>query len=239
MSGPDSYREASSCEWTRRRVTAWQEGQLPPRERQQIQNHVARCPQCAEYFPSVSKIRGALKALAPRVPSAELKTRLRVLGSHEASRHRQAQAGRLGSWRRSIDLWMAELMRPLAIPTAGGFAAALLLFSMLAPSLAVRGSSVATADTPTGLYTVATVKSSLPFGYGGQDVLVDVSVDEFGRMIDYSIPQAYYLKSSPELRRNIETQLITMVFNPATSFGQPTSGRIRLWFQTSRIDVKG
>ena len=48
---------------------------------------------------------------------------------------------------------MGELMRPLAIPTAGGFAAALVLFSMLAPSLAVRGGSVSTADTPTGLYT--------------------------------------------------------------------------------------
>jgi hypothetical protein len=168
-----------------------------------------------------------------------LKTRLRVLASHEASRRRERQAGRFTSWRRSLELWLGELMRPLAIPTAGGFVAAVLLFSMLAPSLAVRGASVETADTPTGLYTVATVKSSLPFGYGGQDLLVDVSVDEFGRMIDYSIPQAYYLKSSPELRRNIENHLITMVFNPATSFGQPTSGRIRLWFRTSRIDIKG
>jgi hypothetical protein len=239
MSGPDSYREASSCEWTRRRVTAWQEGQLPPRERQQIQNHVARCPQCAEYFPVVSKMRGALKGLTPRVPSVELQMRLRVLASHEASRRRQMQAGRFAAWKRRIDQWMGELMRPLAIPTAGGFAAALLLFSMLAPSLAVRGASVDTADTPTGLYTVATIKSSLPFGYEGQDLLVDVSVDEFGRMIDYSIPQAYYLKSSPELRRNVENHLLTMVFNPATSFGMPTSGRIRLWFRTSRIDIKG
>ena len=79
----------------------------------------------------------------------------------------------------------------------------------------------------------------MPFGFEGQDLLVDVSVDEYGRMIDYSIPQAYYLKSSPELRRHIENHLITMVFNPATSFGQPTSGRIRLWFRTSRIDIKG
>jgi hypothetical protein len=58
-------------------------------------------------------------------------------------------------------------------------------------------------------------------------------------MTDYSIPKAWHLKSSPELRRSIESHLITMVFNPATSFGQPTSGRIRLWFRTSRIDIKG
>jgi hypothetical protein len=165
--------------------------------------------------------------------------RLRVLASHEASRQRQSRAGRLALWRRQFDLWTSELMRPLAIPTAGGLTAALVLFSMLAPSLAVRGASVDTADTPTGLYTVASVKSTLPFGYGGQDLLVDVSVDEFGRMIDYSIPQAYHLTSSPELRRSIENHLITMVFNPATSFGQPTSGRIRLWFRTSSIDVRG
>jgi hypothetical protein len=239
MSGPGSYREASSCEWTRSRVTAWQEGQLSPRERQQIVNHVARCPECAEYFPGVAKIRGALKALAPRMPSAELNMRLRVLASHEASRKRQLRRGRFAAWRHRVNMWMGDLMRPLAIPTAGGFAAALLLFSMLAPSLAVRGASVDIADKPTVLYTVASIKSSLPFGYEGQDLLVDVSVDEFGRMIDYSIPQAYYLKSSPELRRNIENHLLTMVFNPATSFGQPTSGRLRLWFRTSRIDIRG
>lgn len=239
MSGPDFYREASSCEWTRRRATAWQAGHLPPRERQQIQNHVARCAVCAEYFPGVSNIRGALRSLPKRAPSPDLKMRLRVLASHESSRRQQASKRRATRWTHRLNMWLGELMRPLAIPTAGGFAAALVLFSMLAPSLAVRGASVGTADTPTGLYTVASVKSTMPFGYEGQDLLVDVSVDEFGRMVDYSIPEAHYLKSSPELRRNIENQLITMVFNPATSFGQPTSGRIRLWFRTSRIDIKG
>lgn len=239
MSGPDSYREANSCEWTRRRVTAWQEGHLPPRERQQVQSHVSRCAVCAEHFPAVSKMRHALRTLPPRVPSPDLKMRLKVLASHESSRRQQVAAKRSAGWKHRLNLWLGELMRPLAIPTAGGFAAALVLFSMLAPSLAVRGATVGTADTPTGLYTVASVKSTLPFGYGGEDLLVDVSVDEFGRMIDYSIPQAYFLKSSPELRRNIENQLITMVFNPATSFGQPTSGRIRLWFRTSRIEIKG
>jgi hypothetical protein len=239
MNGRHSNPEASSCEWTRRRVTAWYKGQLPSRERQQIQQHVAGCAVCAEYFPGAARIRGALKSLPPRVPSSELRSQLSVLASHEARRRKQVRAGRLTTLKQDFRHWLNGLMRPIALPTAGGLVAALMLFSVLAPSLAVRGATGDVVDRPTVLYTVASVKSTMPFSYDGQDLLVDVFVDEYGRMIDYSIPPAYHLKSSPELRRNIERYLITMVFNPATSFGQPTSGRIRLWFRTSSIDVKG
>jgi hypothetical protein len=33
--------------------------------------------------------------------------------------------------------------------------------------------------------------------------------------------------------------LLFTEFTPATSFGQPMSSKTRLWFRTSRIDVKG
>jgi hypothetical protein len=235
MTGPERYREAGSCEWTRARI-AGAKGALPARDQQRLRRHLSSCPDCAEVSPDIRKLRGALHTMPERLPGPDLNLRLRVIASREASLRKQG-GGRLGPLRRRLERWAEELMRPLAIPTAGGFASALLLFSMLAPSLAVRAQSGAIADIPTGLYTEASVKSSLPFGYDGQDVLVEVYVDGSGRMVEYTIPYAH--ASSPEVRRNIENHLLTMVFNPATTFGQPISGKLRVWFRTSRIDIRG
>ena len=44
---------------------------------------------------------------------------------------------------------------------------------------------------------------------------------------------------SPGIRRNIESSLLFTKFTPATTFGQPMSGKIRLSFRNSSINVKG
>jgi hypothetical protein len=127
-------------------------------------------------------------------------------------------------------------MRPLAIPTAGGFASALLLFGTLAPTLAMRQvAAKSVEDIPTVLYTEPSVRSFLPIVCEGHDVVVDLTVDDHGRVLDYSVSGA----TSPSILKRIETHLLTMHFNPATTFGKPTSGRIRLWFNSSSIEVKG
>jgi len=192
----------------------------------------------AEFSSEVRRMRAALKSLPVRVSPGDLDLRLRIMASQEASRRRLALKHPFGFARQTAQRWLGELMRPIAIPTAGGFFSALLLFGVIAPPLAMRGDTGLIADVPTGLYQEASVKSSLPFGYDGDAVLVEISVDEDGRMIDYAMAKPYYLKS-PELRRNIETHLLTMVFNPARSFGQPMVGKLRLWFRTNRIDVRG
>jgi hypothetical protein len=235
MTGPQSYREAGCCEWTRARL-ADASRPLPAREQRQLRRHIAGCAECAEFSPETQKLRAALQSIPHRAPAPDLNLRLRVIASREASQ-RKLGGGRLQTWRRRIQRWSDELMRPFAIPTAGGFASAMLLFSVLAPSLAMRAQSAGVADIPTGLYTEASVKSSLPFGYDGQDVLVEVYVDGSGRMVEYNIPYAH--ASAPEVRRNIENHLLTMVFNPATTFGQPISAKLLVWFRTSRIEVRG
>jgi hypothetical protein len=184
-------------------------------------------------------IRRALRSMPVRVPPADLDLRLRVTASREASRRRLSANGRVSFWQERVRMWFADLMRPLALPTAGGFVSAVILFGLLAPNLAVRDVSAQTADIPTSLYTEASVKSSLPLGYDGAEMLVDVTVDEEGRMVEYFLPEDVPVKSTPELRRNIENHLLTMVFTPATTFGQPTASRLKIWLRNSRIDVRG
>jgi len=136
-----------------------------------------------------------------------------------------------------MKLWTDNLMRPLAIPTAGGFASALVLFSAFASGITIP-SVPGSADVPTGLYTEASVKSYLPLGFESGDVVVELTIDDQGRVVDYTLPNLPHT-GSREAMRNIANHLLFTQFTPATSFGQPLAGKVRLWFRSSRIDVKG
>lgn len=176
----------------------------------------------------------ALRSLPRRLPPLELASSLRVLASREL--HRRAHGG--SPWRDRLRLFAKDLMRPLALPFAGGVCSTVVLFSMcLAPTYPVRGSS--TFDVPTMLTTEATVKGTGPIGASGGDVIVDVIVDGQGRMVDYTIVSGRNVRNDDALRRSIETILLFTEFTPATAFGQPISGRMRLQLGSSHIDVKG
>lgn len=127
-------------------------------------------------------------------------------------------------------------MRPLAIPLAGGLASAVFLFGMVVPNVATYQSFTGN-DVPTALYTEATVKSTGPFTFGDDDIIVELTVDEQGRMVDYSFPSK--VSEDPELLRIIENNLLFTTFTPATTFGQPTAGKVRVSFSKSHIEVKG
>jgi hypothetical protein len=106
------------------------------------------------------------------------------------------------------------------------------------PAYPLRAAN-ATVDVPTVLTTQVAVKGMAPFFGGGDDVVVDVTVDEQGRMIDYAVVAGASALANASLRRRLENVLLFTEFTPATSFGQPMSSKTRLWFRTSRIDVKG
>ncbi len=127
-------------------------------------------------------------------------------------------------------------MKPLALPFAGGVCSAVLLFSMVLPTFTLaRGTS---PDVPTNLSTPASVRSMPPLGFGAGEAVVDLTVDGSGRIVDYEIVSEDGA-SKDALRRSIENTLLFTTFNPGTSFGQPTYGRIRLTFRSSRIEVRG
>lgn len=174
-----------------------------------------------------------LRRLRPPVPPAELATSLRVLASRELSR-RQGW-----SWIERLRLVADNLMLPLALPLAGGVFSTVVLFSMwLVPTYPMRG--VSTFDVPTMLTTEATVKGTGPIGASGEDVIVDVTVNGEGRMVDYTIVSGRNMMKDAAWRRNLENMLLFTEFTPATAFGLPTAGKMRLSLRpSSHIDVKG
>src|ERR1700761_681525 len=71
-----------------------------------------------------------LRNLSRRTPPAELRSALRVLASHERERVIRASAAASPAWVDRLQLFSKNLMRPLALPFAGGTFSAIVAFSM-------------------------------------------------------------------------------------------------------------
>jgi hypothetical protein len=183
----------------------------------------------------------ALRALPPRVPPPGLTTSLRVLASRERQRRLEGLGWlkRYSAWRDRFRLTVNNLMRPLALPLTGGVFSAVVLFSMWVvptyPLLRVAGN----VDVPTVFVTKVTVKGAAPLTMPAGDMVVDVTVDDQGRTVDYNVVSGSSILQDDSLRRRLENVLLFTEFVPATTFGRPTAGKIRLWLGSSRIDVKG
>jgi len=241
MTGPDTANsEMFSCDAARRRTLLYQEGHLPLDEMARMRRHLAECAECSEASAPVYNLRQNLASLPPPAAPADLRTRLSVKASRAAAdrRRRRSLQTLWKTWVADWKLWTDNLMRPLAIPTAGGFASAMFLFGVFASGIGMPMCTATHLDVPTGLYTEASVRSYLPLGFYNGDLVVELTIDDQGRVVDYTLP-ALHSPAPPELRRSIENHLLFTQFNPATSFGQPIGGKVRIWFRSSQIDVKG
>ena len=126
-------------------------------------------------------------------------------------------------------------MRPLAVPLAGGICSAVLLFALLVPSFSWVPSA---QDVPIGLSTAATVKSMAPIGFEDGEAVVDVTIDDQGRLVDFNILHSHG-PANDSFCRSVENALLFTVFTPGTAFGQPVGGKLRLTFRSSSVEVKG
>ena len=192
------------------------------------------------HLPDPDSIARTLRALPAKTPAANLRTSLLVLASRERQRRmaRRDLRSIARLWRDRAELFYEDVMRSIALPFAGGVCSTFVLFSMFvvpAYPLLTHDSS----DVPTMLTTQVEVKEMAPFSAGDTDVVVDVAVDGQGRMIDYAIVAGASVLANAEIRRRLENALVFSNFTPATSFGHPMTSKLRLWFHSSRIDVKG
>jgi hypothetical protein len=194
----------------------------------------------SQNLPDADSISQTLRSLPAKRPGPALRTSLLVVASRERQRrmaHRDFRSVVL-HWRDRAELFYDNLVRSIALPLAGGVCSTMVLFSMVVVPVypLLTHDSI---DVPTMLTTQVSVKGIAPFSAGDVDVVVDVSVDGQGRMIDYTIVSGASGLANAESRRRLENALVFSNFTPATSFGQPMVSRLRLRFHSSRIDVKG
>lgn len=225
--------------WTvERRIPAYLDQGVSEGERQQLISHFRKCAACALKAESQRQVRTSLLSLPRLIPPSDLSVRLRVMASKERHMDRTPGSG-LRRWRDRTRLALNDLMKPIALPAAGGLAAALLLFMTLMPAVTFNRTS--NEDVPLNDLTPSTaptLKSFAPMGFQYGDAEVDLRIDDQGRIINYSIVGVSGHEQE-SLHRSIENTLLFTTFTPATAYGVPTASKLRLSFRSSRIDVKG
>jgi len=224
-----------NCEKVRKTLSAFLDRQLARAPFDTVTQHLAQCRDCSSYAKDLGELHASLRSLPTVAPPARLVTELQIL----ASRERMRQLSR-GTYTALGHFWMAEmrlffdnLMRPIAIPLAGGLASAVFLFTMLMPTL--QFPHLTRNDVPSGLFTqsVATVDTLPPFGFSGDNVVVQVMLDDQGSVVDYKLPD----NVSSKLRNDIANMILFTKFEPATAYGVPIATTVMVSFR--RIDVKG
>ncbi len=210
--------------------------QLPIGDREDVLAHLGRCRECAAHCESIHNLREELRSLAaPNIPP-ELSEKLRVLASHERARQltRVSVAARLEHWMGRAQLWFDNLMRPVALPIAGGLVSALVLFSMLVPNLSFAHNfsdqsffthpvglvveQVGSVVKPMGsLFRIEPADAEIP----SEGNVVLLTIDATGRVSDYSVARG---KLTPDLKNII----MFSQFLPATVLGLPTTGKVKV-----------
>jgi len=225
------------CFAVRRLASAYMDDAVSDQDRSAVRRHLSSCPGCALESRKYLEQRQALLSLPRRTPPADLTVRLRVAASKVRAQSARG-AGRWSHWRDGLQLTIRNLMRPVALPAIGGLCSAVFLFSSLVPTFQSAFAAIAPGDVPTMLSTQPMLKCTAPIAFGEGDAVVDLRLDDQGRIVDYSIVSAPG-QQSDELRRNIENSLLFTEFWPATTFGRGVAGTIRISFRSSRIDVRG
>jgi Putative zinc-finger len=225
------------CWSVKQKVSELLDDAVSAEERRMLKGHLNGCPECARESERYSQLREKLRSLPKRMPPAELTTRLRVV----ASKVRMESFGGASPWNRwrdRVELWLRNLMRPLAVPAVGGLCSAVFLFSTLVPMFKSAFAMSESGDVPTMLVTEPMLKYAAPVAFTDGDAVVDLRLDDQGRIIDFTIINAPG-QQNETLRRHVKNHLLFTEFWPATTFGRGVAGTIRISFRNNRIDVRG
>jgi hypothetical protein len=233
------------CMTSKKNVSAYIDGVLPDEDRRAMRSHVDGCRDCSTAVEKQDKVQRMLRALPRHAPPQDLTVRLRVTASQERTR-RQLTAWQ--RWRDQGRLLVKNMMKPIAVPAVGGFCSAVFLFCSLVPSFTFYQTPDAPESSfgmvagmfavPVAISSGPTVKNLAPIGFFDGDAVVDLRIDAGGRIVNFSIVGADGT-GSDQLRRSIENNLLFTTFVPATAFGKPIAGTLRLTFRSSRIEVRG
>lgn len=220
----------------RKSLSGFLDQKVAGKERSRIMQHLAECRDCAVYLDEMSETRAALKNLPAKPVPERLKTQLLIIASRERMHWNATKTLPLAlrTWIEGLRLTLDNLMRPLALPFAGGVASALFLFSMLVPTLGVK--PIVRNDVPTSLYTAATLVEVPSFGINNDETVVELYIDDKGQAMDYSVQRGTV---SPELQADLTKMMFLSRFTPATWFGQPTNGKVLVSFRRVHYVVRG
>ena len=227
--------ETLNCRSVRVNVWEYVAGTLAEAEREIVSQHLGECRDCAAHRAEVRSLQMGLKSLPAHNLSPMLETRLQVIASRERSRRlrRLDLAAWLREMRAEFRLLFDNLLRPLAVPAAGGLLASCLCFGVIVDNLHIHQSFA--NDIPVGLYSQVSIENLSPFSVGGKEnVMVLLNVDENGQVTDFTVPQG---NATPDELNQIGNLVLYSTFIPARAFGQRVSSKVLVAIQ--HVNIKG
>lgn len=213
-------------------------------ERVEMRQHLEACALCREELQSYRKL-SLLLSRAPRaVPPVDLAIRIKVAAAQR--QNTQTWKQRFAAARDRAEILIDNVFRPVMAPATGGFFSAILVFvvvlHMMVPGISVQAvpndvplnlmqpaELVALADNP-GNWAPEQHDTELSLPHG---LLVDVTVDQHGQMLDYQILAG---PDSRDMRHQLNQMLLFSRFRPMMSFGKPAAGgHVILSFSAVRV----
>jgi hypothetical protein len=213
-------------------MSSYLDGAVTRGQLTQISEHIANCEDCSVEYQSLRRTQKMVGSLGRKAAPPELALRVRVALSQELANARRPR------WE-SLSVRWQNAFNAIMVPATAGLVTTIIIFGLLISFLYYPGQLSAANDVPTAFYTPPQLQFA-PFELAtgisnGDDLVVEAYVDANGRIQDYRV------LSSPDNMKSLPTEfknvLIFTTFRPATSFGQPTSGRAILSF--SKIQVRG
>jgi len=221
-----------SCEKVQKLISPLLDRKLAGLERESVLAHLASCGACAERLQALENLRSNLGRMsAPAIPT-HLVHKLRVLASHERARQltRSSWSTWIGHWSDRMSLTFNNLMRPLALPFAGGLLSAVVVFSLIfVPSFGTAGPlgfdpAIELVSTPVD-GTVEGAPGETPGeilrgpALSCDRTIVELSIDENGNVRDWNMLLG-------QMNEEVKNLIIYSHFIPATYFGHPVSGTV-------------
>jgi len=222
-----------SCEHVQTLISSLLDRRVAGELRDEAWAHVHACRACHAEYESLRVQRAALRSLAhPPVPQM-LEDRLRVIASHQRARQlvRLSWAARYRHWREMAAVKFGNMMRPVALPIAGGLISALLMFGAILPS--VTYARMSGIEPPSPIFTdpdgqlvgegeFPKLERAIGPAMSGRVVLL-LTIDDRGRVQNYTVTEG-------TLTHEVKDFILFSQFTPATSFGKPTWGQVRAIF---------
>lgn len=215
-----------NCTEIRGMFTSYLDGYCDRAELKSIRYHLGNCDSCQSELERLQTIQAELRALPRRRIPSDLALELRVRLSQYLH----------NDWVSRWQVRFENSLKPLVIPAAGGVFAAAICFVLLLSANPIKLPAVQRPDVPISLITPPRLRELPPINFNTNDdqLVLMTRVDAAGRVKSYEVVSG---QVSPEVRYNLDRLMYFSVFEPATTFGTPTDGKVLL--ALSRITVRG
>ena len=215
-----------NCTDIRRLFTSYLDGYCDRGQLKSIRYHLDNCDSCRGELERLQSIQSELHALPRRRIPPELSLELRVRLSQFLH----------NDWVSRWQVRFENSLKPLLFPAAGGVFASMLCFVFLLSANPMKLPAVQRPDVPISLVTPPRLRGLPPINFNTDDdqLVLMTRVNAAGHVTSYEVVSG---QVSPEVRYNLDRLLYFSVFEPATTFGTPTDGKLLL--SLSRITVRG